>query len=255
MWKSGGAAKKACRTAKGFATQSKDDELTVSTQAAKGTRRELETRDAKASGTLPLKNPKHEKLAREYAAGNSQAAAWRTTFGREPSTGNASRTFARPEIHARIDYLRGEFNRLAGLSLAALQARLLRIADANVADILESDGGALRLRDLTKLPAAGKAAISELEISDEGAIKVKTLRTADRLHAVDSLIKTVGGFQAEEPSRGMTLEELILSARKDHSSSAVQLNVVTGVPRSANETVAPVLDQEITASSARRVRL
>jgi len=115
----------------------------------------LQKPDAKASGALPLKNPRHEKLAREYASGATQAEAWRTTFGREPSTGNASRTFARAEIQARIEYLRAEWNRMAGL--AALQSRYLRIADANVLTYCEADErGRMRVRDLTKLPHSAR---------------------------------------------------------------------------------------------------
>ena len=64
----------------------------------------------------------------------------RRAIGRDPAkSNNARRTFHRPEIQERIEYLRGEFNYQAGISLAALQARLLRIADANVVDFFEAD--------------------------------------------------------------------------------------------------------------------
>jgi hypothetical protein len=149
-------------------------------------------------GSKPLKNPRHEKLAREYAAGASKADAWRAVFGRETYPGNTSRTFRRQEIQDRVEFLRGEFCRQAGISLAALQARLLRIADANVVDLVQNDSGKLRLRDLTMLPVGARAAISELEIDDDGTIKLKTTKATDRLHAIDSLLKTIGGFESED---------------------------------------------------------
>lgn len=130
-------------------------------------------------GSKPLKSPRHEKLAREFAAGASKADAWRAVFGREPNTGNASRTIRR-------------------FSLAALQGRLLRIADADAADLLQNNSGKLQLRDLRTIPAAAKAAISEIEIGDDGTITLKTTKAADRLHAIDSLLKTIGGFESED---------------------------------------------------------
>jgi hypothetical protein len=170
-----------------------------------------------ALGSKPLKNPRHEKLAREFAAGASKADAWRAVFGREPTSGNPSRTFRRQEIQDRVEFLRAEFCRQAGISLASLQARLLRIADANAADILQNNSGKLTLRDLGSLSPAAKAAISEIEIGDDGTIKLKTTKAADRLHAIDSLLKTIGGFESEDANSGS-------------QGGSVIYNIVTGVP-------------------------
>jgi hypothetical protein len=188
-------------------------------------------------GSKPLKNSRHEKLAREFAAGASKADAWRAVFGREPNTGNASRTFRRLEIQDRIEFLRGEFCRQAGISLAALQARYLRIADANLVDYFEAVppiGGAndgkikparLRLRDLTKLSRAATAPISELNVDTDGAVKIKI---ADRLHALDSLVKTIGGFTDKgDSSGGADLAQLV--------ADSMQINVITNVPRALDE--------------------
>ena len=88
---------------------------------------------------------------------------------------------SRPEIQARVEYLRGEFNRMAGISLAALQARLLRIADANIADFFEADGaGRLRLRDVTTLPRAVTAPIAELRLDADGSDQAQGARQTPR---------------------------------------------------------------------------
>jgi hypothetical protein len=201
--------------------------------------------NARASGKLPLKNPRHEKLAREYAAGASKADAWRAAFG-DPSTGNASRTFGRPEIQARVEFLRGEFNKMAGISLAALQARLLRVADHSIVDLFEADAaGRLRLRDLTKLPTASTMPITELRIDGDGAIKVKT---ADKLHAIDSLLKTIGGFAASGPENGLGLETLVIQS----------MQLVTAVQRSEAQSPMGAANAELIEShsaGSRRVRL
>jgi hypothetical protein len=238
----------------------------MSGQVARNYRQE---RDAKASGSVPLKNPRFEKLSREFAAGATQSDAWRAAYGSEPSTGNPSRTFARPEIQTRIEFLRNKFNEMAGLSLSALQARLLRFADANPADLLEivpstrqgsSGPPQLRLRDITTLAPGAKAAISELEIEGGDVIKLKTVKAADRLHALDSLIKTVNGFAPEESEgRGMTLEDLVNASMRTDRPTAVRVEVVSDVPRSPDraptEDAAPRENQIETQTDVRRVRL
>jgi hypothetical protein len=202
--------------------------------------------NARASGKLPLKNHRHEKLAREYAAGAPKADAWRAVFGAEPSTGNASRTFGRPEIQARVEFLRGEFNKMAGISLAALQARLLRVADHSIVDLFEADAaGRLRLRDLTKLPPASTMPITELRIDGDGAIKVKT---ADKLHAIDSLLKTIGGFAASGPENGFGLETLVIQSMQ--LVTAVQGSEASSPLGAANAALI-----ESHSAGSRRVRL
>lgn len=106
----------------------------------------------------------------------------------------------------------------------------MRIADANVAaDFFESKDGRLKLRDLPALPRAVTAPITELNIDKDGAIKVKV---ADKLHAVDNLLKTIGGFTPDvSGGKGTTLEELVMQAAQSRGQSRVALEVVTGVPR------------------------
>jgi hypothetical protein len=220
--------------------------------------------DATASGSAPLKNPRFEKLSREFAAGATQADAWRAAYGTDPSTGNPSRTFARPEVEARIEFLRDAFNRQAGISLAALQARLLRIADANVVRFFEADEktGQLRLRDLTKLPAAITAPITELRIDADGAIKLKT---ADQLRAIEGLLKTIGAFAPESDAggKGATLEEMVMASLKTDRPTALRMEVVTNAPRPPDSpqahrdspNAAPRENQIETQTERRRVRL
>jgi hypothetical protein len=221
--------------------------------------RDLQHRDGggDAPGSLPLKNPKHEKLAREYAAGASMADAWRA-IGYDPGkSNNAWRTFQRPEIQSRVENLRAEFNKMAGVSLAALQARWLRFADANLVSFFEADErGAIRVRDLTKLPRAITAPISELNIDKDGGIKIKIV---DRLHALDSLAKTIGAFVPEtDPDRGLTLEEVVRQSMTHRQPVAIQ--VLTNVPQprdlaTPDENAAPRESHTETQTDVRRVRL
>jgi terminase small subunit-like protein len=212
--------------------------------------RELRTRadDALGPGSSPLKNPAHEKLAREFAAGASMSDSWRA-IGRDPAkSNNARRTLRRQEIQERIEYLRGEFNYQAGISLAALQARLLRIADANVVDFFEADATTkrLRVRDLTELPRVVTGTIAELQVDAKGAVKIKT---SDRLGALNALLKTIGADP--EAEKGLTLEELILGSIRDRETGGFRVEVAAGAPN--NSPGRP--PQTINEPGVRRVRV
>jgi hypothetical protein len=214
-----------CRSQERLSAPSKYGKVTLSERLMSMNAR-LQHHETVVPGSKALKNPRHEKLAREVAGGNSMAAGWREA-GLDPKASNASRTFRRPEIQERVEFLRQEFNRMAGISLAALQARLLRIADANVLDLFEADEktGKLRLKDLTKLPPAITAPIRELQIDEDGAVKLKT---ADPLHAIDSLLRTIGGFAPErdDGGKGTTLEDLIRASMTDGRGGAAKIEVV-----------------------------
>jgi hypothetical protein len=174
--------------------------------------------------------------------------AWRA-IGRDPAkSNNARRTFHRPEIQERIEYLRGEFNYQAGISLAALQARLLRIADANVVDFFEADATTkrLRVRDLTELPRVVTGTIAELQVDAKGAVKIKT---SDRLGALNALLKTVGADPDTET--GLTLEQLILGSMRDRESGAFRVEVAAGAPNNSPGRQA----QTINEPGVRRVRV
>lgn len=209
-----------------------------------------ESADSASDGSRALKNSRHERLALEYVGGASKAEAWRTVFGREPA--NAARTFRRPNIQARVEYLRGELNRLAGISLAALQTRLLRIADANVPqDFFESgENGRLKLRDLPSLPRAVTAPITELQVDKDGAIKLKV---ADKLHALDTLVKTIGGF-APGPAGNdkLSLEDLVMASMQGGGRTRVSMQVVTS-PSTPSGSTAP--NQSAATATVRRVKL
>ena len=136
-----------------------------------------------------LKNAKHEAFCREIAGGMSVNAAW-VVIGNNASSNNASRLARQEHIVARIGELRAEFNQGAAIQLAYLQEKLLTLASADATRFFESaEEGGLKLRDITKLPAELRAAVSEVRI-DGGKVSFKM---HNKLHAIDSLIDTIGG--------------------------------------------------------------
>ncbi len=214
-------------------------------------RRQLAPRDDEVPGSAPLKNSMHERLAREYAAGASMAEACRMV-GREPD--NAWRTFRRPEIQARVEYLRDEFNRMAGIGLAALQARLLRIADATAVDLFETDeAGAVRLRKLTELPASASAAIGEIEV-DGDVVKLKSVKLGDKVNALNSLIKTIGGFGVDTAVNvGFSLEALVQQSMQRREAAEYGAEEMREVNPAA--ALAPPAPEPPRPAGPRRVRV
>lgn len=142
----------------------------------------------------PLRNSTHEAICREVAGGMSEHAAFAVATGRKSS--NAARTMARPEIVARIAELRAEFNAASGISLRYLQEKLLPIATADVTRFFEADAtGKLKLRDVTKLPAEVRAALSELRVDEDGHVVVKV---SDKIQAINLLLKSIGGLAPQK---------------------------------------------------------
>jgi phage terminase small subunit len=138
---------------------------------------------------VALKNPRHENFCREVAGGLSVAQAW-IAAGHSPNSRNMYRLARQAKIEARIAELRREFNQAAGISLRYLQEKLLNLSVADVTRFFEATpDGRLRVRDVTTLPAELRAALSEIRVDADGAVKVKV---ADKLGAINALLKTLG---------------------------------------------------------------
>jgi phage terminase small subunit len=139
----------------------------------------------------PLKNPRHDAFCREIAGGHSVAGAW-VAVGFNAKARNAARLARQPKIVARIAELRDEFNEGAEIKLRYLQEKLLALVTSDVTQFFEQNKcGALKPCDLTQLPPELRSAIAEVRVDGKGKV---TIKLVDKLHALDSLIKTIGGF-------------------------------------------------------------
>jgi phage terminase small subunit len=139
----------------------------------------------------PLKNSRHDAFCREIAGGQSIAGAW-VAVGFNEKARNAARLARQPKIAARIAELRDEFNEGAEIKLRYLQEKLLALVAADVTRFFEQNNrGTLKPCDLTQLPPELRAAIGEIKLDGKGKV---TIKLVDKLHAIDSLIRTIGGF-------------------------------------------------------------
>jgi len=147
-----------------------------------------------------LRNPVHDSMCRDVAGGMSREAAWRAHgFGSR----NSTRFFKRPEVAARVDELRDEFNKGSAISLAYLQERLLALTKADVGHYLEKRpySDKLRVRDITGLPPELRACISEVTIDKNGTLNFKL---HDKVKAIESLLRSIGAIA--EASASVTVQ-------------------------------------------------
>jgi hypothetical protein len=140
-----------------------------------------------------LKNPVHDSMCRDVAGGMSREATWRAHgFGSR----NSTRFFKRPEVAARVEELRQEFNEGSKISLAYLQEKLLNFTTADIGRYLEKRpySDKLRVKDLTALPPELRACVSEVTIDKNGTLN---FRLHDKTKAIEALIKTVAPAKLE----------------------------------------------------------
>jgi Terminase small subunit len=140
-----------------------------------------------------LRNPVHESMCRDVAGGMSREAAWRSAgFGSR----NSTRFFKRPEVAARVEELREEFNKGSAISLAYLQERLLAFTTADIGNYLEKRpySDKLRVKDLTALPPELRACVSKVTIDRNGTLNFEL---HDKTKAIAELIKTVAPTKLE----------------------------------------------------------
>jgi hypothetical protein len=134
-----------------------------------------------------LANSTHEAMVRDVAGGMSEYDAWRAAGNQSR---NYTRFFSRPEVRDRLAELRAQFNERSAISLAYLQAQLLRLTKADVGNYLEKAPHSTRLRvkDITALPPELRACIAEVTIDKNGTMNFKL---HDKTKAIEALIKTV----------------------------------------------------------------
>src|SRR5271163_3014697 len=105
-----------------------------------------------------LRNTRHERFAREMAALTPLATAYREAgFGGDPRWHpfNASKLANKPNIKARIEELRIEFEAMSAIHLDYVRHMLLRTIEADPRDLYERDptdstGKKVRLRPIAE---------------------------------------------------------------------------------------------------------
>ena len=161
-----------------------------------------------------LRNTKQEAFARGVAAlvplGTAYAEAG---FKGDPRWHpyNASKLANKPHVAARIDELRVEFEKLSAIHTDYIRYQLLKMIEANVADLYERDptdsaGKRLRLRSIAELPRHLSAAIAKLKIDPATGAPIE-VTLANKIEASGTLLRSLPGGSVERHE--LTLEQLV----------------------------------------------
>lgn len=154
------------------------------------------------NGSRPLKNSKDEAFAREAVALDSIHRGYEAAGFKRPR-GNAERKARQPNVAARIEFLRMEAAKLAGVSLGRVLLEQSRIAYANMIDYMAITNGQ-PVVDLAGLTREQAAAIAEFTVDThverdgpddkEGFVVTRTkFKLHDKVGALRDLKKHLGG--------------------------------------------------------------
>jgi hypothetical protein len=150
---------------------------------------------------LRLRNTKQERFAREVAALVPLATAYREAgYGGDPRwhAYNASKLSNKPNVKARIDELRAEFEKLSAIHVDYIRHLLLRMLEADPRDLYERDpsdstGKRFRLRSIAELPKYLTGAIAKLKIDPATGLPVEVVLAAKNETAATLLRSLPGG--------------------------------------------------------------
>jgi Terminase small subunit len=166
-----------------------------------------------------LRNSKHEKFAREVAALTPLATAYREAGflgDLRWHRYNASKLANKPNVKARIEELRVEFEAMSAIHVEYVRHQLLRTIEADPRDLFERDSGdptgkRFRLRSIADLPRHLTAAIAKLKIDPETGAPVE-VSLADKNAAAATLLRSLPGGAVERHE--LSLEEIVLASMR-----------------------------------------
>lgn len=147
------------------------------------------------AGSRPLKNGKDEAFCRESIALDSIHKGYEAA-GFKRARGNADRKARQPNVAVRLEFLRMEAAKLAGVSLGRVLIEQARLAYSNMDDFTRISDGGLPVLDLTPLKAmpdherrALMAAVKSVKYTEYGP----AFELHDKPGVLRDLKKHVGG--------------------------------------------------------------
>jgi phage terminase small subunit len=146
-----------------------------------------------------LRDPQREqfcrKLVEEYLAVPASSSPVQAAYERagfRPDSGNCYRLARRPEVRQRVRELTAEALEYSDIRIAQVAVRLNRIATATISEYYEPNG---RLKAIDTLPDRLAEAVREIEFDENR--RPKRIRLHDKLGALTTLMKPLGGFPDE----------------------------------------------------------
>jgi phage terminase small subunit len=150
--------------------------------------------------TLPLLNDRQDLFCREYIIDfNGKQAAIRAGYSEISATSTASEILTYPNIQARITELKQDIFAAVGLTQAKIYRELARLALCDITNAFEPNGALKQLSDIdvdTRSAIIG-IDVDEIKLGDVVLGNTKKVRFADKLNALNQLVK-IAGWAAPE---------------------------------------------------------
>jgi len=124
------------------------------------------SQEKKVDGSRPLKNARHEKFCLEYLIDlNGAQAAIRAGYAEGSAAVTASQFLTKPNISARVEWLKQEQFRRLQMTSDEILAELAIIGRSDIADYIEvdEDVGTIRVKGLKSVPRHLRRAIREVK--------------------------------------------------------------------------------------------
>lgn len=143
---------------------------------------------------LPPLTPRHTRFFEEYTKDcNATAAALRAGYSKRAASESGYRLLHRHDIAAHVAVWRAKMARDAELTAEKVVSELMKLAFANIQDLVDFEaGGAI---DLSKIKREKAAAIAELIIEEKDGVKRTRLKMAEKRSALVDLGKHLGLFK------------------------------------------------------------
>jgi Terminase small subunit len=139
----------------------------------------------------PLKNPRWERFAVEYAAGETLEAAYKAGFteAKGPARQHAHRLLQRPEVRSRVTELMEQYANQVGVGLAYLQQQMAQIIRVNPLDLFDASGN---FKPITEISREVGYAIKNIK-RDKTTGNVTEIQLADKIGAAGVLLRSIHG--------------------------------------------------------------
>jgi hypothetical protein len=190
-----------------------------------------------------LRNTKQEAFARGVAALVPLATAYAEAgFKGDPRWHpyNASKLANKGHVRARIDELRTEFEHFSAIHVDYIRHQLLKMIEANPADLYEPDptdtaGKRFRLRSIAELPRHLSAAIAKLKIDPATGAPIE-VTLANKIEASGTLLRSLPGGSVERHE--VSLERLVHASMENPEDEAQNTAKTIALPSAVAQSAA-----------------
>lgn len=141
-----------------------------------------------ADGMFPLRNPKHEIFAKEYArTKNGQKSALAAGYTPNSASSRGSQLLNDSVVKARIDFLVQKAWAAESMSAGEVVARLARLARVDVRDVFDENGQFRPPQTLSDQGAAAVAGVESMEVTAGSGEDRRVIGTVQKVKLRDPL--------------------------------------------------------------------